>query len=634
MNIKDLISKTCANGIHSIWAKDFPAKGIQVTQTRPEFQGDFTLVVFPFTKLGIGNPDEIGRQLGEYLKKELKEVSDFNMVKGFLNISLSPSFWTDWLQALQEENFCKSNQGAGKKFLVEFSSPNTNKPLHLGHLRNIFLGDSISRILIAGGYDVSRVCLYNDRGIAICKSMVMYLREGNGKTPESENLKPDFFVVQFYIGFGELQRTQVAEYLATQGADLGDARIFTLGKRALPDDAMPEEIDNAKARIEAIIKEKNLKIDKIEEQVPVMLEAREMLKKWEAGDEETLSLWKKLNDWVYLGFNKTYAAIGVEFDKYYYESETWKLGNLLVDLGLQKGVFFKQEDGSVWVDLTDQGLDLKVLRRSDGTSVYITQDMGTAHLRQEEFKMDKCLYVVGNEQDYHFKVLRLIMMKLGFPWADGLEHISYGMVDLPAGQGRMKTREGTTVDADHLVEEVENMANEKTRELGKIEGMPHDELEKLIKTVSMGALKYFILRVDPKKKMVFDPNESVNLQGDTGPFIQYTYARIRSVERNAGPEITRNWTGYQPQAGEVFLIRHLYDFPMVLEEAIEELSPSVISAWVLDLAKAYNRFYGEFKILKAESDPARNFRMRLSQCTGKVIFDCMEMLGIQVPERM
>lgn len=623
------IQNTTANALKELFDKEVEASSIAITDTRKDFEGDFTIVTFPFAKMGIGAPPEIADKLGAYLVENLNHVVGFNVVKGFLNLSLSDSFWIEWARGFEASNVAGPS---AEKIVIEYSSPNTNKPLHLGHLRNNFLGDSVSRILKAVGHDVNSVCLYNDRGIAICKTMVAYLRSGEGASPESAAKKGDFFVVDFYVQFGAEMGKEAAEILVSGGLDPEAAQYAMLGKTSFDPPLEKEKEAELKAAAAEFMKSKGLDKHQVEDQTGWMKEARDLLIKWEQDDPEVRALWKKLNDWVYDGFEETYKSIGVGFDKNYYESQTYKLGTHLVEKGLNDGVFFKKDDGSVWVDLTDDGLDQKAVLRADGTAMYITQDMGTAEMRHEDFKMDRSLYVVANEQDYHFKVLKLILQKLGFEWANGIEHFSYGMVDLPSG--KMKSREGTTVDADHLVAEVVAQAAAETEEKGKTEGMEAGELQELYHTLAVGALKFFILRVDPKKRMVFDPKDSVSLEGDTGPFIQYAHARTASVQRKAG-EIPADGGSYTTiDERERALIRHLFTYHDVVRESAEKLSPALVANFALDLAKEFNRFWHDVSILQAEDQDATAFRLGLVKQTGAAIKHSMGLLGINVPDRM
>lgn len=582
------------------------ARAIAFQPTRPEFEGDVTINVFPFLKLSGKGPEQTATAIGEYLVQHVPVVERFNVVKGFLNIVIADRYWLGFLREAGEKDILQF-PSTGDKVMVEYSSPNTNKPLHLGHLRNIFLGWSVSHILEAAGHEVVKVQVINDRGIHICKSMVAWRKSGHGETPEGSGLKGDKLVGKYYVAFDKAYKEEVAGLMA-QGT----------------------------AKEEA------------EKKAPIMQEAQEMLRQWEAEDPEVRALWEKMNGWVYDGFNATYAAMGVEFDKLYYESETYLLGKQDVLEGLEKGIFFRKPDGSVWVDLTADGLDEKILLRGDGTSVYMTQDVGTAIRRFEEFPgLKRLIYTVGNEQDYHFKVLFLILKKLGYAWADGLYHLSYGMVDLPSG--RMKSREGTVVDADDLIAEVIADAATATEELGKLDAFTEEEKQELFRIIGLAALKYFLLKVDPKKRMLFDPAASIDLQGHTGPFIQYTYARIKSLLRKAqlpvagsqlsGTEATAiagqpGTNNYQLLPEERSVLKLLHQFPAVLNEAAAKLDPSSLANHAYELVKAYNGFYQSVPVLKEEDAANRNFRLGLSAAVGDAVKKAMWCLGIEVPERM
>lgn len=586
----DFIIEAAVKAVKALYQTDLDAADIGLQPTRKEFEGQVTIVTFPFTKFSRKSPEQTGTDIGEFLKNEVKEISGFNVIKGFLNISLSDAYWIDKLYTeILADDFAVFKPN-GKKVMVEYSSPNTNKPLHLGHVRNNLLGYSVAEILKADGYEVIKANLVNDRGIHICKSMLAWQKFGNGETPESTGEKGDHLVGKYYVLFDQEYKRQIEE-LKSFGQSEEEAK-------------------------------KN---------APMIKEAQEMLLQWEAGNEEVISLWKTMNLWVYDGFGKTYSELGVDFDKFYYESDTYLLGKDIVNEGLEKGVFFQKEDGSVWIDLTTDGLDEKLVRRSDGTSVYMTQDMGTAQLKYDDFQMDESLYVVGNEQDYHFKVLFLILQKLGKQWAKGLYHLSYGMVDLPSG--KMKSREGTVVDADDLISEMEQTAKEQTEALGKVTEYSADEKQELYHTIGMGALKYFLLKVDPKKRLLFDPNESVDFQGHTGPFIQYTHARIRSVLSRAevkGSKIEIN----ELASEERDLILALSQFPETITSAANGYSPAIIANYVYEVAKSFNKFYHERSILQAEDEQTKQFRLQLSAASAKVIRKAMGLLGIEVPERM
>jgi arginyl-tRNA synthetase len=588
----DFIVAATLKAIEHLYHTDITAADINLQETRKEFEGQVTLVTFPFTRFSKKSPEQTGNEIGAYLESELSEVAGFNVIKGFLNISLTDSYWLNQLYAeILADDFAVFKPN-GQKVMVEYSSPNTNKPLHLGHVRNNLLGFSVAEILAAAGYEVIKTNLVNDRGIHICKSMLAWRKWGDGETPESSGMKGDHLAGKYYVLFDKEYKIQI-EALKAEGQTEDEAK-------------------------------KN---------APLIKEAQQMLQKWEAGDEEVKTLWKTMNTWVYTGFAETYKKLGVSFDKFYYESDTYILGKDIIEEGLEKGVFFRKEDNSVWIDLTADGLDEKLVLRSDGTSVYMTQDLGTAQLKYNDFRMDKSLYVVGNEQDYHFKVLFLILKKLGKTWAQGLYHLSYGMVDLPSG--KMKSREGTVVDADDLMAEMEETAKEQALAKGKIDAFSEDEKLHLYHIIGMGALKYFLLKVDPKKRLLFDPNESVELEGHTGPFIQYTHARIKSVLKKAGTLEKSKAAAYQNLGGEERdLIVALTQFPEIIRQAAEAYSPALIANYVYELAKNYNKFYHENPILQAEDESTKQFRLQLSSASGKVISKAMKLLGIEVPERM
>jgi len=591
MSIAALLRDTVTESLTQLYNQPFSDKDFQVNQTKPEFEGDYTIVLFSLIKKLKKSPDAAGNELGGHLTAHYPQFfSAYNIIKGFLNLSIAESFWLEVLQ----KNFANSHFGKqaanGQRVMVEYSSPNTNKPLHLGHLRNNFLGWSSAAILKASGYDVVKTCIANDRGIHICKSMVAWQLFANGATPDSTGMKGDHFVGDYYVLFGAELKKQV-EVLIAQG----------IGK----DDA--------------------------EKQVPIMLQAQQMLVDWEAGKPDVIDLWKKMNSWVYAGFDVTYKRIGSDFDKTYYESNTYLLGKDLVEFGLKKGVFFQKEDGSVWIDLTADGLDEKIVRRKDGTAVYMTQDIGLAVKKYEEYKCEKSIYVVGNEQDYHFKVLKLICQKLELPASDGIFHLSYGMVELPSG--RMKTREGTVVDADDMIDEMVNVSRQKTEELGKVKDFSEDELKELFDTIGLGALKFFLLRVDPKKKMLFNPEESIDFQGFTGPFIQYTHARIKSILRKETPAVVAGFTApLLPLEKELLVTMEQY--PVIIEQAAADYNPSHIANYVYTVAKTLSSFLSEHKVANAETEEKKQLRLRLCQMTANIISSAMGLLGIKVPERM
>ena len=590
MSLKQYITQNVLEAIQNVY--QINPESVEIQFTRKEFEGDYTLVVFPLIRTLKGKPEEIGAKIGESLVENNK-ITAFNVVKGFLNMSLSSvEFLENFTQNAQNSTFgiTKVDENS-RTVMVEYSSPNTNKPLHLGHVRNNLLGFSVSQIIEAAGNNVIKTQIINDRGIHICKSMIAWEKFGNGETPESANMKGDHLVGKYYVEFDKHYRQEIKE-LEAQGKSEDEAK----------------------------------------KEAPIFLEAQEMLRQWEAHEPKVIELWQKMNGWVYDGFAKTYKRLGVAFDEYLYESNTYILGKDIVEEGLNKGVFYKREDGSVWIDLTAEGLDEKLVLRSDGTSVYITQDLGTA---VERFKnnptLEELTYVVGNEQDYHFKVLFLILKKLGYSWADALHHLSYGMVDLP--NGKMKSREGTVVDADDLMQEVYNTAKEISEELGKLDGMFDDEKAELYETIAMGALKYYILKVDPKKRILFDPKESVDFNGNTGPFIQYTFARIQSLLRKESPkEFDAN--AIELNDAEKEIIRALYDFEDTIEKAATEMSPALIANYVYELVKLFNSFYQNNPILKNEDENVKNFRLYLSQWVANTIQNSLRLLGIGVPERM
>ena len=592
MTIENIIVQQIQKAVSALYQTEIGSDSIVIQETRKEFEGQVTAVTFPFTRFSKKTPEQTGTEIGEYLKDNVKEVEDFNVIKGFLNLSIADSYWVDELLNTIHSSSFGQFPSKGQKVMVEYSSPNTNKPLHLGHVRNNLLGYSVAQILSANGYEVIKVNLVNDRGIHICKSMLAWQLFGNGETPESSQLKGDHLVGKYYVIFDK-------EY---------------------------------KKQIEALINEGQTE-DEAKKNAPIIKEAQEMLLKWEAGDKKVIELWSMMNDWVYSGFELTYKMLGVDFKKYYYESDTYLLGKDTIQEGLEKGVFFKKDDGSVWIDLTEDGLDQKLVLRADGTSVYITQDLGTARLKYDDFKMDKSIYVVGNEQDYHFKVLFLILQKLGQTWAKGLYHLSYGMVDLPSG--KMKSREGTVVDADELMDEMILTAQERTEELGKVEGFTEQEKKDLYNMIGLGALKFFLLKVEPKKRLLFDPNESIDFQGHTGPFIQYTHARIRSVMAKAEykNKISSKYSNALT-ALEKDLIVNLAKYPDVIAASAKEYSPAHIANYVFESAKLFNKFYHEESILKAEDPDVRNFRLDLSAATASTINKGMKLLGIRVPDRM
>lgn len=566
------------------------AADLRIERTNPDFPGDFTLVVFPLVKAMKRSPEQCAEALGQALCNNKALVGAFNVVKGFLNLELSGSYWSALLQTMGADALVLTGQQPrARKVMVEYSSPNTNKPLHLGHVRNNLLGWSVAEILKRDGYEVVKANLINDRGIHICKSMIAWERFGNGETPESSGMKGDHLVGKYYVEFDRQFRAEVETLLAT-GMDKETA----------------------------------------EKQAPILLAAQDMLRRWEQGDAAVLSLWKTMNSWVYAGFETSYRRLGVDFDRFYYESDTYTLGKDIIAEGLEKGVFYRKPDGSVWIDLREDGLDEKLVLRSDGTSVYMTQDIGTAELKYAEYNIDRSVYVVGNEQDYHFKVLRLIMQKLGRPYADGIYHLSYGMVDLPSG--KMKSREGTVVDADDLMQEMHDTARRKTEELGKTEGMSETALNELYEMLGMAALKFFMLKVDPQKRMLFNPQESIDFQGDTGPFIQYTYARIRSMLRQSAAPLT--CPDLVPNEAERAVIRQLAMLPDALRAASDAYDPSPLAHWSLQMARQFNRFYNEYPVLKEADAARRSFRLFLANAVAENLRSTLALLGIAVPEKM
>lgn len=595
MSIDNILAQAVAKAVKELYGVDTDPSSIVPQTTKKEFEGNLTIVVFPWVKAARKSPEAVGKEIGEWLVENEPAVDRFNVIKGFLNIVIEPTFWNSVLKHIEStENFgIKQADHESPLVMVEYSSPNTNKPLHLGHVRNNLLGFSLSEILKACGNRVVKTNIVNDRGIHICKSMLAWQKWGEGATPESAGKKGDHLIGDFYVLFDKHFKAEVKE---------------------LMDKGMTE--DEAKAAS------------------PLMAEAREMLRKWEAKDPEVRKLWAMMNNWVYEGFDQTYKRMGVDFDKIYYESDTYLEGKDKVLEGIEKGIMYRKEDGSVWADLTPDGLDHKLLLRSDGTSVYMTQDIGTAKLRYQDFPIDKMIYVVGNEQNYHFQVLSLLLDKLGFKWGKDLVHFSYGMVELP--EGKMKSREGTVVDADDLIEEMVSTAREVSKELGKLDGISPEEAEDIAETVGLGALKYFLLKVDPTKNMTFNPKESIDFNGNTGPFIQYTYARIRSVLRKADDQgmAIGDYTAVVPNDKEIALIQALADFPAVVEDAGKRYSPALIANYVYDLVKQYNQFYHDYSILREEDAPTRSLRLALSDATARVVKTGMSLLGIRVPERM
>ncbi len=589
-DIENVIAEKVSAAMKDLFNAELKPNFITIQKTRKEFKGDFTIVIFPLLKFTGKNLQETAVSLGEYLKQNLKEIESYNVIKGFLNIELSLLFWNNFLYFAAKSSFFDLPK-TNKHIMVEFSSPNTNKPLHLGHIRNILIGFSISRIFQETGNKVSKVNLVNDRGIHICKSMLAWQKWGNGETPESSGKKGDHLVGDYYVKF-ETEYKKEINGLINSGMSKAQA----------------------------------------EESSQLILEAREMLRKWENNDSNIINLWKMMNSWVYDGFDETYDLLGINFDKIYYESETFLEGRKLVMKGLEDRKLFKKEDGSVWIDLTNDGLDHKLLIRSDGTSVYMTQDIGTANQRFSETNFDNHIYVVGNEQNYHFQVLVLVLKKLGFDWADKLYHLSYGMVELP--DGKMKSREGTVVDADDIIDEMIDTARQMANELGKPDYYNEADKRNVYKKIGLGALKYFILKVDPKKNMVFNPKESIDFNGNTGPFIQYTYARIQSVIRKAKTTDFRPAKENDFNEKEITLLKLIHEYSSVIYAAADSYNPSLIANYLYDIAKEYNQFYHDYSILQAENENIRNYRLLLSQICGSVIYRGMYLLGIEVPERM
>ena len=597
MSIETRLVQSVVEAIKSLYGADFNAEKIQLQKTRKEFEGDFTLVVFPFLALSKKRPEETAQEIGEFLKANQPVVSAFNVVKGFLNLSISTNYWIDLLTTIDNTEKWGTVKATADSplVMVEYSSPNTNKPLHLGHIRNNLLGYALSNIIAANGNRVVKTNIVNDRGIHICKSMLAWQKWGEGATPESVGKKGDHLIGDYYVAFDKHYKAELAELM-----------------------------------------EKGMSKEEAEVASPLMAEAREMLVKWEAGDKEVRALWEKMNNWVYEGFDETYKRLGVDFDKIYYESDTYLVGKETVLKGLEKGLFYRKENGSVWADLTNEGLDEKLLLRSDGTSVYMTQDIGTAQLRFRDYPIDKMVYVVGNEQNYHFQVLSLLLDRLGFSWGKGLVHFSYGMVELP--EGKMKSREGTVVDADDLMDEMINTARETSEELGgKLNDLTAEEKAEINRIIGLGALKYFMLKVDARKNMLFNPKESIDFNGNTGPFIQYTYARTRSIERKAAEAGVNVNDANAPESiseKECAIIRMLNEFPAIIKQAGTDYSPSGIANYTYDLAKEYNQFYHDYSILREENESVKAFRILLTRNVGKVIKTAMNILGIDVPERM
>jgi len=632
MNLEQALIESITGAITTLYGPN--PQPVKLERTNPDFAGDYTFVVFPLLRLSKSTPEATASAIGDYLKQHAPIVSDFNVVKGFLNIVLKTDIYADFLKT-QWDNaaFGQTTLGVGKKVMVEYSSPNTNKPLHLGHVRNNLLGVSVANLYKAAGYNVVMANLVNDRGIHICKSMIAWQKFGNGETPESTGMKGDHLVGKYYVIFENALREETLPVIesAIAGHWSPDGDVAKTKYTSILAQLQNATEDKQMAKLKDDIKEL------VRNQSPLMRETQQMLRDWEAGNPEVINLWETMNSWVYSGFEKTYKRLGVSFDQYYYESDTYKLGKDVVEEGLQKGVFYRKDDGSVWIDLREDGLDEKLVLRGDGTSVYITQDIGTADLKFQQHGVDQSIYVVGNEQDYHFKVLFLIMKKLGRSFADGMHHLSYGMVDLPSG--KMKSREGTVVDADDLVQEMVDEAKAKTQELGKTEGLAEDELLNLYESLGLSALKFFILKVDPRKRMLFNPQESIDFQGDTGPFVQYTYARIQSILRSASADGgSASWQSSpineQLQPIEIETIQTLYRYPEEVNKACSDSSPAVIAQYCIDLARTFNRFYNECHIMR-EADPiVKNTRLKLAHFTAHTLKHGLNLLGIQVVERM
>ena len=604
MNPEIFIAQASQQAAEVLFGQSVDASLIQVSPTRKEFEGDFTLVVFPLLKLSRKAPEATASAIGDYLVANVPQVASYNVVKGFLNICLSSLYWNNTLSRIASEPDFGQLPPTGKTIMVEFSSPNTNKPLHLGHIRNNLLGWSVSQLLAAAGHRVIKVNLVNDRGIHICKSMLAWLKTANGATPQSSGKKGDHLVGDCYVAFNDIYKAEVA---------------------ALKAELLSAGVDEESAQARA------------EKEAPSLVEAQNMLLKWEQGDPEVRALWEKMNSWVYEGFDKTYSDLGISFDRIYYESQTYLNGKALVQKGLDMGVLERMEDGSVWCDLTADGLDRKLLLRKDGTSVYMTQDLGTAKQRFEEYKLDEEIYVVGNEQDYHFKVLKLILKKLGFDWSDSIYHLSYGMVELP--EGKMKSREGTVVDADDLIRDMYNTAKDTSLELGKLEGMEPEEQDKLFRMIGLGALKYFILKVDPKKTMLFDPKESIDFNGNTGPFIQYTHARICSILRKADEcgyayEAASLKEGVELNSKEIRIVKLLSSYPDKVAEAAQVHSPALLANYSYELAKEFNQYYHDTPILKSDNKDVMTARLVLIRCIAAVLRKAMGILGIELPYKM
>ena len=591
MNLVEQLKKAAQEAILNIYQKDIAWDQLQLNETKPEFEGDYTLVTFSFVKLIGKKPDDMAQELGTYLVENNEMIQTFNVIKGFLNLTIQQDVFLSFLNTESKNARYGSSPSVNEKVMVEYSSPNTNKPLHFGHLRNIFLGAAIANILRETGHEVIKANLINDRGIHICKSMIAWLHFANDATPVSAGIKGDHLVGDYYVKFNDVFKEQVEQ---------------------LVQDGMHKE--------------------EAEKKAPVLLEAQNLLRKWEAGDADTLALWKRMNEWVYAGFNVTYQKLGITFDTYYYESDTYLLGKEIIERGLAKNVLYKKEDGSVWIDLTTDGLDQKLLLRGDGTSVYMTQDMGTASLKYSDFNMNTSVYVIGDEQNYHMQVLKLILQKMDEPGADGIYHLSYGMVELPSG--KMKSREGNVVDADDMIDEMTGIARENTEALGKVDDFTQDELATLYNTLGLGALKFYLLRVDPKKRMIFNPAESIDFHGFTGPFVQYTHARISSILRKSGSFEEAAVAGVTLTKGEKELLKRLEQYPSILMQSAKEYNPSVVCNYVFNVAKEFNGFLVDHSVLKAETEKIKQMRLRLCVLAKHVISHGLGLLGVTAPERM
>ncbi len=634
MSIADQIRMASKTALEKLYSLPIEEKEMQINETKPEFEGDYTLVLFSFIKQLKKSPEQLGKEIGDHLLNNNPDLFiAYNVIKGFLNLTIKDEYWTEFLQKNYSDINFGREKSTGKKVMVEYSSPNTNKPLHLGHLSNNFLGWSIAEILKANGADITKTCIVNDRGIHICKSMVSWQKYANGATPQSTGTKGDHFVGEYYVKFENdlkeqaqpiIDRILKNDFSGFAGAELDDLKKYTT---ALQKETNKEKIEKINDEIKELARN----------HTRIMAEAKEMLRKWEAGDKEVIDLWKKMNNWVYEGFDITYRRIGSDFDKIYYESNTYLLGRDIVTEGLEKNVFYTKNDGSVWIDLTADGLDEKLVMRRDGTSVYITQDIGLAEQKFNEYHPDESIYVIGDEQNYHVKVLKLIAEKMKIPGAEGIYHLSYGMVELPTG--RMKSREGTVVDADDMVDEMVAIAGKHTEELGKVKDFSENELKELYDILGIGALKFFILRVDPKKRMIFNPEESIDFHGFTGPFVQYTHARIKSILRKEAGETGHALSVEEPGVGSLLklekdLIVKLEQYTTIVQQAAIEHNPSVLAIYVFELAKTFNTFYTEHSVMNAESDEKKQLRLKIAAMTANVISSAMGLLGIKVPERM